>query len=58
LTHFHPTRLYQFGLLTERKVEGLPEIRDGFLKKYSYYQQKWTNQVLPIQGTDDETDIF
>jgi hypothetical protein len=58
LAHFHPTRLYQFGLLTERKVEGLSEFRDGFLKEYNFYQQNWTNQVLVIPGTDDETDIF
>jgi hypothetical protein len=58
LTHFYPTRLYQFGLLTERKVEGLPEFREEFLKENSYYQQELTNHVLPIQVTDDETDIF
>jgi hypothetical protein len=52
------TRLYRFGLLTESKVERLPEFRDGFLKEYSYYQHNRTNQVLLIQGTDDETDIF
>ena len=36
LTHFHPTRLYQFGLLTERKVERLPEFREEFLKEHIF----------------------
>ena len=36
----------------------MPECRDGFLKEYSYYQQKWTYQVFPTQETDDKTDNF
>jgi hypothetical protein len=52
LSHFHFTRIYQFGLLTGRNVEVLPQLRDGFLKKIEI------DKVLPIQVTDYVTDIL